>query len=121
MSNWGQVRIIRYILNGEEIGDGYCDEKCDCCEQRFQCYTTKKNVLIANSLTAKQLHSIQPYFLALRECKIMSCPHCLGLFKITYDQLQNNTKFRCKVCGKYNWGSSEADQYGVLIGELSGI
>jgi len=116
------VRIIRYILNNEEIGDGYCDEACDHCDQRFQCYTTKQevgSVIIVDNPTAKQLHTIQPYFLSLKECKIMRCPHCLSLFRVTYRQLGENTKFKCKVCGKYNWGSCEADEYGVLIGELS--
>jgi len=93
---YGEVmRIVRYILGGEELGDGYCDEHCNNCEVKFQCYTTKCEVLIMSKLTPERFHLIQPYFLALKECKEL-----------------------CKVCGRYNWGSCEADKYGILIGEL---
>ena len=50
----------------------------------------------------------------------MRCPHCQAMFKVTEEQLQMNTKFRCKACGRYNYGSCEADEFGVLIGELYG-
>ena len=118
INGWERVRIVRYILGGEELGDGYCDEHCDNCEVKFQCYTTTHEVLIMSKLTPERFRLIQPYFLALKECKVMRCPHCQELFKVTYDQLQNNTKFRCRTCGRYNWGSCEADEYGILIGEI---
>ena len=115
------MRIIRYILNGKELGDGYCDEDCGNCEAKFICYTTQREVIIMTKLTPRRFHLIQPYFLALKECKVMKCPHCQELFMVTNRQLNNNTKFRCGACGKYNWGSCEADEYGILIGELNGI
>jgi len=120
VNGWERVRIVSYYLGGEELGDGYCDEDCDHCPIRFQCYTTKKeSILIMDNPTAKQLHTIQPYFFTLKECRIMRCPHCQSMFKVTYHQLANNTKFRCKVCGRYNQGSSKEDRYGILIGELN--
>jgi len=112
------MRIIRYILNGKELGDGYCDEECDNCEVKYICYTTKREVLIMTKLTPKRFHLIQPYFLALKECRAMKCPHCQEIFVVTEEQLAMNTKFRCRACGRYNWGSYEADEYGILLGTL---
>ena len=46
----------------------------------------------------------------------MSCPFCNNVFTITRQQMDNNTRFRCNKCKKYNQGSSRADANGVLIG-----
>ena len=112
-------RVIRYSSNDEELGYSYCDEDCKLCNQRFQCYTSRKSVLIADNPTAKQLHTLQTLQSLLVGCKILRCPHCQHMFKVTTKQLDGNTKFRCKVCGRYNWGSCKADKYGILIGELN--
>lgn len=107
------MRIFIIFLNKEQIGTMFCDEKCDVCRHRFLCFTTAfPATLIINHPNA--------YELSLQYGRtFMRCPHCQELFKVTYDQLQNNTKFRCKVCGRYNWGSCEADEYGILVGQLN--
>jgi hypothetical protein len=117
------VRIVHYFLNGEPIGLGYCGgEDCTSCPIRFECYTTAKDEILQSFYPmAVDLHGIQPYVFDLGQFRVMRCPHCQGLFKVTYDQLNWSTKFKCKKCGRYNQGSCEADKYGVLIGELNGI
>lgn len=111
------LRIVHYFLCGEPVGTGYCSEDCDDCHVRFECYTTRKGVLHSYYPMAKDIYSIQPYEFALGHFKVMRCPHCLKMFKVSTTQLEQNTKFKCKVCGMYNQGSSRADKWGVLIGE----
>ena len=48
---------------------------------------------------------------------VIRCPHCNEVFKINWAQMTQNVKFRCRVCGKYNWGSCSSDIHGILIGE----
>jgi predicted Zn finger-like uncharacterized protein len=50
------------------------------------------------------------------ETRLMQCPHCKEVFMVKPEQLQMNEKFRCKACGKYNYGSHESDDWGILIG-----
>ena len=119
INGWELVRIVHYYLNGEPIGLGYCSEDCNNCHIRFKCYTTAKDKILQSfHPMAKDIYTIQPFVFDIGEFRVMRCPHCKGLFKVNYTQLQMNTKFKCKKCGRYNVGSCKADEYGVLIGEL---
>lgn len=112
----GNMRTFIIFLNGENIGVCFCEEDCDQCEQRFLCYTTNENPIVISEPTAKQLYRIQHSF--QYKWRAMRCPHCRNMFKITNRQLNDNTKFKCPKCNRYNWGSCEADEYGILVGEL---
>ena len=46
----------------------------------------------------------------------MKCPYCKSIFKISENQIINNTRFKCPVCRKYNNGSITATPDGILIG-----
>lgn len=48
--------------------------------------------------------------------RLMSCPYCNEVFMLKPEQIARNEKFKCKACGKFNYGSHEADDNGVLIG-----
>jgi predicted Zn finger-like uncharacterized protein len=37
----------------------------------------------------------------------MRCPYCHSDFKISQEQLDNNSIFKCSHCGQYNYGSCE--------------
>ena len=52
--------MLCYTLNGKELGIGICDEDCDDCEFKFQCYTTKDDVLlIVSKLTPRRYNLIR--------------------------------------------------------------
>ena len=109
-----QVRTFIVFLNDKELGSMFCDEKCGACRHRFLCYTT-------NFSAALVIDNPDAYELSLQDGFFMRCPHCNGIFQLTFEQKVNNTKFKCPACHRYNWGSCEADEYGILIGELNGI
>jgi len=46
----------------------------------------------------------------------MRCPYCKGIFMVSDWRLNNNQRFKCPHCHRYNEGSRTADEYGVLIG-----
>ena len=48
--------------------------------------------------------------------RMMKCPYCERIFWITEDEQYNNETFKCPHCQQANAGSSETDNYGVLIG-----
>ena len=46
----------------------------------------------------------------------MKCPYCRHIFEITEKQQYNNYVFKCPSCKRYNYGSMDTDNNGVLIG-----
>lgn len=52
----------------------------------------------------------------MRNIKLMRCPHCSNVFEITLKQFENNTRFKCPKCNRYNDGSMSSEPNGILIG-----
>ena len=52
----------------------------------------------------------------MKDESMMRCPYCELIFWITEEEQYENETFECSHCGQSNDGSSEADDFGVLIG-----
>lgn len=52
----------------------------------------------------------------IKETFIMRCPHCRNTFSLAEQQIENNIRFKCPHCHKYNEGSIESEPSGILIG-----
>jgi len=49
--------------------------------------------------------------------RMMECPYCSLIFWITEEEQYDNETFECHHCREANAGCTDADDYGVLIGE----
>jgi len=111
------MRAIQVILANKYATSIFCDEVCDRCSWRFLCFTTKHKDVLEVTPNARDLR----YYMVVDNLlengtHLMRCPHCSAIFMVKNDQYMNNTKFKCGKCGKFNWGSREEDEYGILIG-----
>ncbi len=111
------MRKLDVYLAGEYITSSFCDEQCDKCRWRFTCFTTK-DCTLAVTMNGAELskHYVIDDVWRRDQSQLMTCPHCHEIFKIKWQQVAHNEKFKCKACGKFNYGSHEADDNGVLIG-----
>ncbi len=111
------MRKLDVYLAGEYITAAFCDEQCDRCRWRFACYTTKGCTLKV-TMNSEELHQhyIVDELWQRDQSQFMRCPHCGEIFKLKWQQVARNERFKCKACGKYNYGSHTADDFGVLIG-----
>uniref|UniRef100_A0A6M3LQL6 Uncharacterized protein n=1 Tax=viral metagenome TaxID=1070528 RepID=A0A6M3LQL6_9ZZZZ len=106
-----------YLAGGEYATTSFCDEHCDDCKWRYLCYTTKDcNLAVTMDGQDLMRHFVVRELENRDGTRLMRCPHCNAIFTVKAEQLSWNEKFKCKACHRFNYGSHEADDYGVLIG-----
>ena len=112
------MRTLRVYLAGKYVTSAFCDEKCDRCRWRFTCFTLdfKEFLEVTPNAEECQYYLITDHVHAEGK-RLMRCPYCQTIFTINEQQMAMNTRFKCRICGKFNEGSSTADRYDVLIGE----
>jgi len=111
------MKIITHFGNTAIWGE--CEGNCDECPWRFKCYTTRTDrwLVLENIEPTKTIvigAELQGYYL-------MQCPYCNRIFAINEHQYNYNLKFMCHYCRKFNHGSRQIDERGVLIGNPSWV
>jgi hypothetical protein len=104
-----------YGGGGKYLAPSFCDEKCERCKWRYQCYTTRETWLDVVANAEELEYYMVTGNLEEQGIRLMLCPHCQQIFPLKDEQIAQNTKFRCPACHRFNYGSCEAT-HGVLVG-----